>query len=152
MSKKIIIAVVVLVVAISAVYFYMQKTGEQAGTNRAEVLAAPAQSYKWSFVESEPDEQSVPYTTISITTNGNTRAVGKYTGSCHEVEAGQTGILSESADPNEVSRVQCWFAGGGNEIGVFKEGGRVVVKVGELGEGDAENPAFRGNFQAVLEI
>ena len=152
MNKKIIIAVFVLAVAILAVYFYMQKTGEQVGTNGAEAPSILAQSYEWSFAESEPNAEGIPYTTISLTVNGNTRVVGKYTGSCHVVEAGQTGILSEPADPGEISRAQCWFAGGGDEVGVFEEDGKTVVKSGELGEGDAENPAFRGNFRTIFEI
>ncbi len=110
-------------------------------------------AYTWDIVESAPDAQGLPRTTVGIkVNNGVSQVVGTYLGSCHELAAGEVGVLSEKADANEISRVQCWFAGSGDEIGLFKGDDKTLVKVGELGEGTADEPAFRGNFKTVLTL
>ncbi|MDO8510411.1 MAG: hypothetical protein Q7S15_02190 [bacterium] len=149
MNKKIAITLLVIIIIVLGAYFLLSKTGtapEVSDTN-----GEPA-SYKWNFVESEPDTLGVSHTTVALETSGRSYTIGTFDGSCKEVKTGELGVLSEPSDPGEVSRVQCWFAGGGNEIGVFMEGGKTLVKVGELGEGSEEDPAFRGNFQTVVEL
>lgn len=47
----------------------------------------------------------------------------------------------------ELAAAQCWFAGGGDEIGVFAhEDGGFDIMVGQLGEGEEGSGVFRGNF------
>ena len=53
---------------------------------------------------------------------------------------------------SEKTGVICWWAGGGSDIGIFEEGGKLVLKVGSLDEGSAEIPGFRGNFQTIATI
>ncbi|MEK7068304.1 MAG: hypothetical protein AAB964_00635, partial [Patescibacteria group bacterium] len=62
-------------------------------------------------------------------------------GNCFSV-AGSSWELLE----NELTGAICYSAGGGKEIGVFEEGGTLVLKEGEVEEGGAETPGFRGNF------
>jgi hypothetical protein len=124
------------------------RTGPQC-----EFAACPSPvSYEWKLIDSEPDSSGMPYTLVSLVVAGNSHDLGPQTGSCHEVKPGENGVFGELADPGEVSRVQCWFAGGGVELGVFKEGMQTVIKSGLLDEGSSETGPNRGNWKALLVI
>lgn len=99
--------------------------------------------YTWSFEEMS-EQDGIPQTQVSIVTENSTRVVGTYPGSCFE--------QADDLLPNQKSKVVCWYAGGGYEIGVFSENGVDVVKVGEVDEGSAETPGFRGNFQTIIDL
>lgn len=152
MNKKIIVAFVLVVVTLLGLYLYKQKAPIVTENNDNQISMAKSPVYQWTFTETEADVNGIPHTIVNLIVNENPRVVGTYPGSCHEVPAGEKGVMSELADPGEVSRVQCWFAGGGNEIGVFEEGNNRVIKVGELGEGNAETTGFRGNFKEVFNL
>lgn len=100
------------------------------------VPLASAGDYQWRFVDWSDDEK--PQTQVTLVTAGEAHTIGTYDGSCAVME----GDYLE----HEVSKVICWFAGGGHEIGVFEEPGQVVVRVGEVDEGASGVPGFRGNF------
>lgn len=108
-------------------------------------------SIVWRF-ESAGEIDAIPYTAVTVVINGTAYGMGKFTGSCSEIGASGgvdgTGLLA-----GELSAAQCWFAGGGNEIGVFAhEDGGFDIMVGELSEGDAETPLFRGDFNVKTSI
>ena len=72
--------------------------------------------------------------------------MGTFAGSCSEIGA-SGGIDGKGLLAGELGAAQCWFAGGGNEIGVFAdEDGGLEVMVGELGEGEEGAGMFRGDF------
>ena len=101
----------------------------------------------WKF-ENAPEKDNIPYTLVSVTVNGTAHAVGTYQGSCSEIGA-SGGIDGKGLLAGELSAAQCWFAGGGDEIGVFaNEDGGLDLMVGGLSEG-AEGGAgiFRGDFK-----
>jgi len=102
-----------------------------------------AATYEWRFSE-RGEQDGVPQTQVVLVANGSARVVGTYAGSCAEMD---TDML-----PYEKSKVVCWFAGGGHEIGVFEEPGQVVVRVGEVDEGASGIPGLRGNFKLVETI
>lgn len=137
MNKSILLTLS-LIVAVGAGYLFFTKD--------------TVPTYAWNIAETEQDESGISRTTVSIVVNGRSQEIGTYTGSCYQVAVGEAGVLGEQADENELSRVQCWFAGGGDEIGLFNENKKMVVKVGELSEGSEEEPAFRGNFQTVWQV
>jgi hypothetical protein len=93
----------------------------------------------WSF-EKSGDLDIAPKSKVTLTFNGKSSDVGTYSGVCSPV----TDLL-----PDEVSAVLCWWAGAGDEIGVFKNGESYVVKTGSQGEGDAQSPGFRGDFEIL---
>lgn len=110
-----------------------------------------SESIEWRFSDAG-EKDGMPQTAVTVLINGKTYDMGAFTGSCSEVGAtggvDGTGLLT-----GQISSAQCWFAGGGNEIGVFgfEEGG-VEIMVGELSEGEEGAGIFRGNFQVKHTI
>ncbi len=92
-------------------------------------------------------ESGAPLTTIGLRIHGEQRGLGTYEGSCFIVEESEWELLE-----GEKSGIICWFAGGGQEIGIFEEDGKEVVKVGDVDEGSAEEPGIRGNFKTLLAL
>lgn len=132
---------VVLVVGIG-VYVFMNPGVFEKLTGSA---ADTEPSIAWHFTEAE-EVEGTPYTSVAVVINGTSYEAGKFTGSCQEIGA-SGGVDSKGLLAGELSGAQCWFAGGGNEIGVFAhEDGGFDIMVGELGEGEEGSPLFRGNF------
>lgn len=102
-------------------------------------------SITWRFTEAD-EVEAVPYTNVAVVINGTSYEAGKFAGSCQEIDA-SGGVDSKGLLAGELSGAQCWFAGSGDEIGVFAhEDGGFDMMVGELGEGEQGSPLFRGNF------
>ncbi|MBY0294028.1 hypothetical protein K2Q08_01695 [Patescibacteria group bacterium] len=105
----------------------------------------------WRFTNAG-DVKTTPYTAVTVVINGTAHDMGKFAGSCSELGA-NGGIDGKGQLAGELSAAQCWFAGGGNEIGVFAhEDGGVDIMVGELGEGADGAGMFRGNFKIKSSI
>lgn len=100
-------------------------------------------TYEWRF-DDRGEKDGIPQTRVTLVAEGRSYAIGTYEGSCAEMP----GDYLEY----EVSKVICWYAGGGHEVGVFEEPGQVVVRVGEVDEGASGIPGFRGNFVLVETI
>ena len=125
-----------------------------------EVLKAPAQksattsgqpSIVWHF-ENMGEVDAMPQTKVTVTVNGTAYEAGTFAGGCSEIGA-SGGIDGKGLVAGELSAAQCWFAGGGNEIGVFAhEDGGYQIMVGDLSEGDSDNPMFRGDFKIKTDI
>lgn len=98
--------------------------------------------YQWSFKDWGNDER--PQTQVTLVAGGGAHIIGTYDGSC--------ALMDSDYMQYEVSKVVCWFAGGGHEIGVFEEPGQTVVRVGEVDEGASGVPGFRGNFTLVERL
>lgn len=105
--------------------------------------------YLWKFDNREPGAYGDPRTSITLSLKGKTYLAGVYSGSCRALSSTEVGVTGDRPDKNEITRVQCWWAGSGDEIGVFIENGKAVLKVGELGEGGPTDAAFRGNFKVI---
>lgn len=105
----------------------------------------------WKF-ESAPEKENIPYTNVSVTVNGKTQKVGTFQGSCSELGA-SGGIDGKGLLAGELSAAQCWFAGGGDEIGVFAtEDGGLELMTGGLSEGAEGEGMFRGDFSVQNEL
>jgi hypothetical protein len=102
-------------------------------------------SITWQYKDAG-EVDGMPHTTVTVVINGTAYEAGTFLGSCSEI--GTTGgIDGKGLLAGELSATQCWFAGGGNEVGVFAhEDGGFDIMVGELSEGNQEIPFFRGNF------
>lgn len=108
-------------------------------------------SITWRFI-SEGEAEAVPYTTVEVTVNGTSYTNGPFAGSCSELGA-TGGVDGKGLLAGELSAAQCWFAGSGAEVGVFAhEDGGYDIMVGELAEGEAGSPMFRGNFYVAQTI
>lgn len=92
----------------------------------------------------DPDTQA-ELTRVVLMADNRTHDLGVHQGTCARIADDQ--LLAD-----EVSGVLCWFAGGGDELGVFQEGDRFVVKQGRQDEGDAETGGFRGDFRTIVTL
>jgi len=106
-----------------------------------------ATTYSWEFTDLGEDATGMPSTEVTLKVDEKRYPLGTFAGSCFEI-AGSSWTLQAG----EKAGVICWWAGGGEEIGLFEENGSVVVKKGQLDEGDAETPGFRGNFQTLIQL
>lgn len=100
-------------------------------------------AYEWEFSERSVRD-AVPETRVTLIARSERYDVGAYQGTC-SVEEGD--YL-----PYEKSKVECWYAGAGKEIGVFEEPGQTVVRVGEIDEGASGMPGTRDNFKLIERI
>lgn len=133
-TAKIIAAAVVIAAIVSLLYF-------QPWTPQKTVY----HTVTWDVVDTGLDEATgASQSEVGAIIDGTRYSAGTYNGTCSD-----TGLI---LDANQIAGILCWFAGGGDEIGVFEEGGRLVIKRGEHGEPTAESPAFRGNFVTILEV
>ncbi len=123
--------------------------GPQAEAPESAVYVEPVISWQYA---SQAEVDGIPYTHVTAVIDGTEYAVGAFTGSCSEIgESG--GVDGKGLLAGELSATQCWFAGGGNEVGVFAhEDGGYQILVGELGEGEEGAGLFRGNFEIKIDI
>lgn len=134
----------------------LDETAEEAGVgttteNRPEESPAPKTSIAWRLT-SAGEADGVPQTTVAAVVNGTAHEMGTFAGSCSEIGA-NGGIDGKGLLAGELSAVQCWFAGGGNEIGVFAhEDGGFQIMVGELSEGEEGAGIARGKFDIKVDI
>jgi hypothetical protein len=148
MNARIISGIIVLALLISGGYYFYRIHAQPAaqGTPTSGKIVPV-----WSFADAGTDSASgAPRTQVRLTLGGTAYDAGSYIGSCAEI--GADGVDGTGLAAGEVSGVQCWFAGGGDEVGLFEEGGSLVLKHGELGEPEAETPGFRGNFTTLVAI
>jgi len=122
-----------------------------ATTSAEDASAAAAADAKigihWSFKDAG-EKENIPYTEVSL----NGKVVGEYQGSCAEIGA-SGGIDGKGLVAGELSAVQCYFAGAGDEIGVFaNEDGGTEVMVGSLEEPIEGGAGSRGDFKIRTDV
>lgn len=100
----------------------------------------------WGFEEAG-EKDSVSQTKVSLKAGPVLYDLGTYPGTCFDMKGS-----SWKMDANEIAGAICWFAGGGHELGVFDENGRVTIKEGILDEGDEETGGYRGDFETIIEV
>lgn len=135
MNKIFVAGVVLLIIVLGAWQYSNSDTG---GT--APVIT-------WEFKDITDAASLTPITAVTILVDGTPREIGNLEGSCSAI-----GDSSWTLLPGEYAGAICYFAGGGTEIGVFKEGEGYVVKQGMVEEGDAEIPGSRANFTTLFTL
>lgn len=104
----------------------------------------------------EDKETGAPLTRVKVDFKGEINKgydAGVYTGNCFEIAKSEWELLE-----NEISGVICWWAGGGDEIGIFKEDDKLVIEHGTLSAGGPATedepaiPNFRGDFEKLFKI
>lgn len=109
------------------------------------VDSAVVEQFEWTFIDRGVDASlSAPQTAVNLRIAGVDVPLGTFTGTCFTIKGSSWELLQ-----NELSGAICWWAGGGIELGVFNEGGNLVLKRGEIEEGTAEGGGFRGNFKPL---
>jgi len=140
-----------IIALLAAGYFMLRSQAALPERNEDQGPAAapqerplPALSWRFETIETAGDDLA-PRTKVALIADGDVYDMGAYAGSCSEV-------ARENLLPGEVAAVLCWWAGAGDEIGVFKEGGSYAVKRGVQEEPTAESEGFRGNFVTLTEL
>lgn len=150
MNTKALGAIIVVILLAGGSYWYVQngaKTDMATNTQGSGKVV-----FTWKFTEAGEDpEAHAPLTKVSVTMGDKTYDVGTFQGTCSEIGA-SGGVDGTGLVEGELTGAQCWFAGGGDELGIFKEGNGFVVKHGELQEPSGEGGAFRGNFQTRITL
>lgn len=105
-------------------------------------------SFLWEFSPvAGNNETGAPRTRVTLSIGEDEREIGTYDGSCLVIN-GSSWPLAEG----ERTGVICWFAGGGDEVGVFYENGTYVVKHGYLEEGTEGEEGMRGNYETLFSL
>ena len=102
--KKIIIILVILIVLVVGYYEWKKKDVDSTQ------IASPT----WEFVLDESGE--MPKTQVND--------AGIYTGTCVQMAPESVDVELKEA----ISYSQCWFAGAGNQIAIFEDGGKLSIK------------------------
>jgi hypothetical protein len=149
-EKWLAVAVIAGVVLVGTIAFMQRDTEEpQSDSPELAVTSTPQapkeRTFSWRFEVREAEGGLSPSTHVALITGGNIYDLGRYAGSCSEIK-------KENLLPDEVAGVLCWWAGGGDEIGVFNEGGRYIVKQGVQDEGTSEGGGSRGQFQELVTL
>jgi hypothetical protein len=139
----------VAICALLAAGYFMLRADQriQAPVRTETVPASDApRTFSWRFTSFEGTEDGLPpRTDVALITNGDTYNLGGYPGSCAELAPAE--LL-----PGEVSGVLCWWAGAGDEIGVFTLEDGYVVRRGFQEEPTAETAGSRGNFNDLVTL
>ena len=96
---------------------------------------------RWTY-DSKYSDDTDPTTQVTVQIDGKKHDVGTYPGSCFEREELEKNM-------SEIASIRCWWAGSGDDIGVFLEQGQYYIKHRGLDEGNAEEKAFIGEFQTL---
>lgn len=143
-----VVGIILIALGISLLFF-------RSETKAPVVPEMPEQNNKhsiaWKFSDEGENSMGTLRTKVTLIFDQKEYDAGTYDGSCSEIDE-RGGIDGTGLLPNEVAGVQCWFAGGGSEIGVFKYDDLYIVNLGILEEGDAETPPFRGTFEGLLDL
>lgn len=138
----------IIIIALLAVGFAIVKRHAIAPAPVEQEQAAVVQEphFSWRFETDESGDGLAPKTHVALFDGKNAYDAGVYPGTCSE-------IAKENLLAGEMSGVLCWFAGGGDEIGVFaNEDGGYELMHGTQDEGTAESAGFRGDFKVIAEI
>lgn len=138
----------IIATLLTAGYFMLRADKRlQAPVHPQEVsIEALPRTFSWRFTTIEGmDDGLPPRTDVALITGGDTYDLGGYPGSCAEISP--VDLL-----PNEVAGVLCWWAGAGDEIGVFAEEGKFIVRRGFREEPTAESEGFRGSFNDLVTL
>jgi hypothetical protein len=138
----------IIIILLIAGYF-MLRADKRIQAPAPEVAVTPAPSertFAWRFTTTEESADGLPpRTDVALITNDETYDFGGFPGSCAE-------IAPENLLPGEVEGILCWWAGAGDEIGVFLEEGRYIVRRGFQEEPTAETEGYRGSFNDLVVL
>lgn len=89
---------------------------------------------------------------VTAIINGQEHLVGTFPGTCAEIGSEGSAVSELLTAEGEVAGVTCYYAGSGDEIGIFKTDTGLSIRTGEIAEPTAESPEFRGNFTTKLDL
>jgi len=135
-----------VLVGLGSFLWYSNSSPEENVTTAEDTTTAPQSLlFDWTIQDLGESELGIPKTELTLNVTGDIEKnflVGTYDLTCAQ----------QTIAGNEISAIACWFAGGGVDIGVFKENGKYVVKQRDVDEGTAEDGGSTGEFKTILEV
>lgn len=104
-----------------------------------DVSSVKSTDISWIFEYQESDAS----TKVSVKIQENIYTAGTYQGSCS---------VRTDLNANELGGSLCWYAGFGDELGIYKENDRLIIKHREIEEGSDEIDGFKGEFESLLTL
>ncbi len=145
-----LLVVLGVIVVGGATYMALNPQESAEKSEEGETRADDKSSISWN-ITAAGEVDGIPRTNVTAVVNGTSYDAGTFMGSCAELSGG--GVDGNGLLVGELSAVQCWYAGSGDEIGVFAhEDGGFDILVGELSEGEEGTGLFRGNFTGKYTI
>jgi hypothetical protein len=127
MEKKRILIIATLLVLALAAWALVRHLGS------AKVDPVVVEQLQWKITDmTEAMATTTPQNEVALVVAGVAVPIGTYAGSCNLIDGDIAELL-----PGEVSGVICTKSGDGQEIGVFSEGGRLVLKQGVVHKDDS---------------
>lgn len=150
MTRRTILLALLLLIglgAAAALYYRgdLSFSGMGSATNTPSENTASTPEFNWKFEHVGEGQEGQPRTRVVLITNSTAYNLGIFDGSC-------TAIAEQNLLTDELAGVLCWWAGAGDEIGVFQADQWLVVRQGIQEEGTAESEGFRGNFTTLLQL
>jgi hypothetical protein len=148
-----VIGVVVVLVLVFIAFLTLSPKEEQGNlvSNEPDEVATnlglPSDDrFSWSFDSlGEDPETFAPKTSVRLHKGSKAYDVGTYSGSCTDVQDAEL-------EDNQTMGALCWWAGFGDEVGVFRENGGHVLKHREIEEGTAESAGFIGQWKVLFTL
>lgn len=138
-KKRIIIIAGLLVLALAAWALASHLGGVKADPAVVEQL-------QWKITDkTEALGTTTPQNEVALVVAGVPVPIGTYAGSCNLIDGDIAKLLA-----GEVSGVICTLHGDGQEIGIFSEGGKLVLKQGVVHKDD--NGTSRTAFAEIKKL
>ena len=143
-------ALLVLALVLGTIWYFFGTNEPAPADEQVETLpdsaagGSIAPAIAWYFNDAG-EVNGMPQTKVEVFIDGETYDLGTSQGSCSELSA-------EELQENQVSGALCWYAGAGDEYGVFIENERYVVRKGVKEEPTAETAGFRGSFETLFSL
>lgn len=144
MNTKALGGIILALIILGGVAYYLSAHKPAGSAGNTHTVA-------WRIEPLENDISGAPHRDVIAVVDGKEYDSGSQLGTCSEIGM-QGGVDGKGLLEGELAGVQCWWAGGGSEIGVFQENGTILIKVGGLDEGNAETPGFRGDFKTIFTL
>ena len=138
-KKRIIIIAVLLVLALGA-----WALAKHLGSTKVDPVVV--EQLQWTITDkTEAMGTTTSQNEVELVVAGVAVPIGTYAGSCNLIDGDIAKLL-----PGEVSGVICTKSGDGQEIGVFSEGGKLVLKQGVVHKYDSG--VSRASFVELKKI
>lgn len=139
MDTKVAVGIIIGALLMAGGWIWYERTHQSAS-------GGPLQEeFTWSFID-RGVASSTPKTDVALRIAGVDVPLGTFDGTCTAVAGSQWPLL-----PGELSGAICYAGNKGTEIGVFEQGGKLVLKRGDVGAGDAQHPGTRSNFTLLTK-
>ena len=135
MPTKMILGIVAAILVISAgcVMAYLTYVAQRSPSiigNADDKSVGAIGDTRWFIEDIGGTDTAEPITRVSLLNHDKSKTYfsSAYSGICSVVD-------KSNLEVNQISGVACWWAGGGNKVGIFNENGTFVIKEGIMDEG-----------------